>query len=89
MTKADVVDYMADRMGMTKKSVKEFFDEFAELAYKEAENGFTVPGIGKIKVVNRKAREGRNPQTGETIHIPARRALKFRFSKAAKDGALD
>ncbi|MDP6754450.1 MAG: HU family DNA-binding protein, partial [Verrucomicrobiota bacterium] len=43
------------------------------------------PGVGKLKLVDRKARMGRNPATGETIHIPAKRVVKFTVAKAAKD----
>ena len=46
------------------------------------------PGVGKLVVVNRKARMGRNPQTGEAIKIPAKRVLKFRIAKAMKDAVL-
>lgn len=88
MTKAQIVETLAKKMDMTKKDVSQFFDELAALAYKEAKNGFTIPGIGKLTVVKRKARMGRNPATGEKIRIPARKALKFRIAKAAKDGAL-
>ncbi len=56
-----------------------------DLAYKEAKNGFTVPGLGKLVVVQRKARTGRNPATGATIKIPAKKVLKFRIAKAAKE----
>ena len=56
-----------------------------DLAYKEAKMGFTIPGLGKLVVVNRKARMGRNPATGQAIKIPAKRVLKFRIAKAAKD----
>lgn len=57
---------------------------FAALAYKEAKNAFVMPGIGKLVLVNRKARMGRNPQTGEAIKISAKRVVKFRVAKAAK-----
>ena len=57
-------------------------------AYKEAKNGFTVPGLGKLVVVDRKARIGRNPATGEQIKIKAKKVLKFRVAKAAKDACL-
>ena len=60
----------------------------AALAYKEAKNGFTIPGVGKLVIRNYKARMGRNPQTGEAIKIPAKRRLKFVVAKAAKDSAL-
>jgi DNA-binding protein HU-beta len=85
MTKAQIVDALAKKMDMTKKDVAAFFDELAALAYKEAKKGFTIPGIGKLVVVNRKARMGRNPATGEAIKIPAKKTLKFRIAKAAKD----
>ena len=58
------------------------------LAYKNAKNGFTVPGIGKLVLVNRKARMGRNPATGEAIKIKAKRVVKFRVAKACKDAIL-
>jgi DNA-binding protein HU-beta len=60
----------------------------ANLAYREAKNSFTIPGIGKLVLVNRKARMGRNPQTGEPIRIPAKRVVRFRVAKAAKDAIL-
>ena len=63
-------------------------EDFAALAYREAKNVFVVPGIGKLVLANRKARMGRNPQTGEAIKIPAKRVVKFRVSKAAKDAIL-
>jgi DNA-binding protein HU-beta len=63
-------------------------DEVAKLAHKEAKNSFTLPGIGKIVLVQRKARMGRNPQTGQAIKIPAKKVVKFRVAKAAKDAIL-
>jgi DNA-binding protein HU-beta len=63
-------------------------EELVKLAYKEAKNSFTIPGLGKIVLVNRKARLGRNPATGATIQIPAKRVVKFRIAKAAKDAIL-
>ena len=88
MTKAQIVSALADKTELTKKQVGGFLEELATLAYKEAKNGFTLPGLGKLVVVNRKARMGRNPATGETIRIPAKRALKFRIAKAAKDAIV-
>lgn len=70
---------------MSKKQISEVLGELTDLAYKEAKVGFTLPGLGKLVVVNRKARMGRNPATGETIKIPAKKVLKFRIAKAAKD----
>ncbi len=88
MTKAQLVDRLAKKNDVAKKEVSAILDQLAEIAYKEAKNGFTIPGIGKLVVVNRKARMGRNPATGEPIKIPAKRALKFRVAKAAKDAVL-
>ncbi|MFO7976250.1 MAG: HU family DNA-binding protein [Candidatus Hydrogenedentota bacterium] len=85
MTKAQIVSTLADKTGLTKKDVSAVLEEMKELAYKEAKNGFTIPGLGKLVVVHRKARTGRNPATGETIKIPAKKVLKFRIAKAAKD----
>lgn len=63
-------------------------DELAALAYREAKNSFTLPGIGKLVLVQRKVRIGRNPQTGEPIKIPAKRIIRFRVAKACKDTVL-
>ncbi|HSB46276.1 MAG TPA: HU family DNA-binding protein, partial [Nitrospira sp.] len=81
-------DHMAQKTGLTKKACVQALDDFAALAYREAKNVFVVPGIGKLVLANRKARMGRNPQTGEAIKIPAKRVVKFRVSKAAKDAIL-
>ena len=56
--------------------------------YKRQKDTFTLPGIGKLVLRNRAARLGRNPKTGETIQIPAKRVVKFRVAKAAKDAIL-
>ncbi len=89
MTKAKIVDYLAGKLDLpSKKQANQFLDELAALAYKEAKNSFTLPGLGKLVLVNRKARMGRNPQTGQPIRIPARRVVRFRVSKAAKDAIL-
>jgi DNA-binding protein HU-beta len=88
LTKSQVAAEMAERTDTSKKFAKEFLEELANLAYKEAKKGFTLPGIGKLVLVNRKARMGRNPQTGEAIKIPAKKVVKFRVAKAAKDAIL-
>jgi len=88
LTKSKIVEYIAEKNGLTKKAATEILNTLAELSYKEAKNGFTLPGIGKLVLVKRKARTGRNPQTGETIKIPAKKVLKFRVSKACKDAVL-
>lgn len=85
LTKAQLITTLAESTGLSKKEIIAVMDAQMALAYTEAKNGFTIPGIGKLVVVNRKARMGRNPATGETISIPAKRVLKFRVAKAAKD----
>jgi DNA-binding protein HU-beta len=88
MTKSQIMSAIADKCDMTKKDAAGVLDALTQLAYKEAKNGFTIPGLGKLVVVNRKARWGRNPATGEKIRIKAKRVLKFRVAKAAKDATL-
>ena len=88
MTKSQIVGALADKTGLAKKQVKELLEELAGMAYVQAKNGFTLPGLGKLVVVKRKARWGRNPATGEKIRIAAKKALKFRVAKAAKDAIM-
>lgn len=88
MTKSQLAETLAGKAGITKKTAVQILDDLATLAYKEAKNSFTIPGIGKLVLANRKARIGRNPQTGEQIKIPAKRVVKFRVAKAAKDAVL-
>jgi DNA-binding protein HU-beta len=88
MTKAKIVAAMAEKCELPKKTSAAYLEALAALAYKEAKNGFTIPGLGKLVIRNYKARMGRNPQTGEAIKIPARRRLKFVVAKAAKDAIL-
>ena len=88
MTKAQTIAALAEKNGVSKKEAAAFVESLVQLAYSEAEKGFTIPGLGKLVVVDRKARMGRNPATGETIHIPAKRVLKFRIAKAAKDAIV-
>lgn len=88
MTKSQIADQVAKKAGITKKAAVQILDDLAALAYKEAKNNFTLPGLGKLVLVNRKARMGRNPQTGAAIKIPAKRVVKFRVAKACKDSVL-
>ena len=88
LTKSQTAAKLADVTGLSKKQENEFFDALAALPYKEAKNSFTVPGGGKLVLVQRKARMGRNPATGATIKIPAKKVVKFRVAKAAKDAIL-
>jgi DNA-binding protein HU-beta len=87
MSQSEVVNHFAEKFDMKRAQVKEIFEELASLAAREVkQNGeFVLPGFGKMVLSERKAREGRNPQTGETIQIPAKTALKFRLSKGMKD----
>jgi len=85
MTKAQIIDKLSKDAQLLKKDVVQLIDHLVGLALKEAKNGFSIPGLGKLVLVNRKARMGRNPQTGAAIKIPAKTVLKFRVAKAAKD----
>jgi len=88
LTKSATLSALSAKTGLSKKQVGQVVDELVALAYKEAKNAFTIPGLGKLVLVNRKARLGRNPATGATINIPAKRVVKFRIAKAAKDAIL-
>ena len=90
MTKSQMLTALAEKTGLAKKDVVSLVDELTAMAYSEVKkNGeFVVPGIGKLVKVQRKARMGRNPATGEEIKIPAKTVVKFRVSKVAKDAIL-
>ena len=88
MTKSQTVACLAEKTGLSKQQVAQFLDDLAVLACAEAKNGFTLPGIGKLVLVNRKARMGRNPATGEAISIPAKTVVKFRVAKACKEAVM-
>jgi DNA-binding protein HU-beta len=88
MTKSAIIKKLAEQNQLTKKQTVAVVESIVGLAYKEAKNGFTLPGLGKLVLVQRKARIGRNPATGATINIPAKKVLKFRVAKAAKDAVL-
>ncbi len=88
LTKSQIAASLAESVEITKKQAVQTVEALVALAYKNAKNSFTIPGLGKIVLVNRKARMGRNPATGETIKIAAKRVVKFRVAKAAKDAIL-
>jgi DNA-binding protein HU-beta len=88
MTKSQIADFIAKKADIKKKMAVQILEDLATLAYKEAKNSFTLPGLGKLVLVQRKARMGRNPQTGEAIKIPAKKVVKFRVAKAAKEAIL-
>ena len=87
MTQTEIVNTLAESTGLKKTEVKGLFDGLADLAVKEVKkNGeFTLPGFGKLKKTHRKARDGRNPATGEVIKIAAKTTVKFSLGKAMKD----
>ena len=88
MTKSQIIASVAEKSGIDKKQATAALEALATLAYKNAGDGFSIPGLGKLVKVDRAARMGRNPATGETIQIPAKTVLKFRIAKAAKDAVL-
>ncbi len=88
LSKSAVASALAEKVDISKKQAFLFLEELANLAYREAKNSFTLPGLGKLVLVNRKARMGRNPATGETIKIAAKKVVKFRVAKACKDAVL-
>ena len=88
LSKSQIAAELAEKNGITKKQAVEILEHVAALAYKHATDTFTIPGLGKLVLVNRKARVGRNPATGATIQIKARKVVKFRVAKAAKDAIL-
>ncbi|HAB15302.1 MAG TPA: HU family DNA-binding protein [Verrucomicrobiota bacterium] len=107
LTKSQIAAALAEGAEISKKQAVVVLETLAQLAYKNAKNTFTFPGIGKLVLVNRKAREGRNPQLmaqanqfpeGDPrraellkkaiVKIPAKKVVKFRVAKAAKDTIL-
>ncbi len=87
-TKSEIISAVAEKTELTKKQAALTIETLVNMAYKEAKNGFTIPGLGKLVLQKRAARTGRNPATGESIKIPAKRVVKFRVAKAAKDAIL-
>ena len=90
MTKSQIVAHLAEKAEIPKKTAAAVLEELVTLATKEAKSSgqFVVPGLGKAVKANRKARMGRNPQTGEAIKIPAKTVVKFRLAKAFKDAVV-
>mgnify|MGYP000511693859 CR=1 FL=1 len=90
MTKSQFVAHLSEQSGMSKKEVTAMWELLVDTIYKETKEAgmCTLPGIGKMVLQNRAARQGRNPATGETIQIPAKTVLKFRVAKQAKDTIL-
>lgn len=85
-TKASIVSRVAEAAGVSKRAAGNLVDLFAAILNSDlANNGVAnIPGIGKLKLADRAARAGRNPRTGETLQIPARKAVRFRPSAGLK-----
>ena len=91
LSKSQIAATIAEKNGITKKQATEILDNLADLAYKQAKNTFTLPGLGKLVLVSRPARSMTmqfGPKKGQSITIPAKRVVKFRVAKAAKDAIL-
>jgi DNA-binding protein HU-beta len=91
MSKSKIVAHIAEKCGTTKKGAAQFFEELFKLAVKECKGGagkFVIPNLGRAVKAHRKARMGRNPQTGEAIKIKARTVVRLRAAKAFKDAVL-
>ncbi|MCE5229262.1 HU family DNA-binding protein [bacterium] len=88
MTKSQLIASLAEKICITKKQAAAALEALAATAYKEAKNGFMIPGLGKLVLQKRKARIGRNPATGESIKIPAKTVVKFRVTKACKTAVV-
>ena len=90
MTQTQIIQTLADSCEITKKVAKNLLDSLAQTAVTEVKkNGlFVIPGIGRLVRVERKARMGRNPATGAAIKIAAKKVVKFRVAKAAKDAIV-
>src|SRR5262244_2637735 len=87
LTKTQLIRLLAEKTELPNKTAAAFLEHLADTAIKETKkNGiFVVPGLGRLVKAHRKARVGRNPQTGEPIQIKAKTVVKFRVAKAAKD----
>ncbi|HEX7358966.1 MAG TPA: HU family DNA-binding protein [Bryobacteraceae bacterium] len=90
MTQTAIIRELAETTGVNNRVTKQMLEALADLAVRETKkNGvFVMPGIGRLVRAERKARTGRNPATGETIKIPAKKVVKFRVAKSVKDAIV-
>ncbi|MGB9664564.1 MAG: HU family DNA-binding protein [Ignavibacteria bacterium] len=88
LSKSEIIAKLAEKNNLTKKQVKQLLEDLANLAYEEAKNSFTLPGFGKLVLVERKERIARNPRTGEMVQVPAKKVVKFKVAKACKEAVL-
>ena len=89
-TKSEIMAALAEAAGISKKQAVAAYEKLLAIAYEGAKGpkGIMLPGLGKVLKAKSKARMGRNPATGETIKIAAKKVVKFRVAKAAKDAVL-
>ena len=87
LTKTQLVRHLAEKLETNNKTAAAFLEQLTDVAVKETKKSgiFVIPGLGRLVKAHRKARLGRNPQTGEPIQIKAKTVVKFRVAKAAKD----
>lgn len=87
MTKAELIGVMADEAGISQAAAAKALDAYIAAVGKELKKAgkLGLVGFGTFSVVKRKAREGRNPQTGKTIKIPAKKVVKFKAGKTLSD----
>ena len=90
MTKSQIVRHLAEKVGTNNKTAATFLETLADTAIKETKKNdiFVIPGLGRLVKAHRKARMGRNPQTGEPIKIPARKKVRFSVAKTFKESVL-
>ncbi len=90
MTQTQLIKELAGNCGVANKVAKQMLESYAAIAVRETKkNGvFVLPGVGRLVRVERKARMGRNPATGQAIKIPAKKVVKFRVAKAVKDAIV-
>ena len=90
MTQAQLVKKIAETCSVSSKVAKQFVGSYAAIAVAETKKSgvFVIPGVGKLVRVDRKARMGRNPATGEAIKIPAKKVVKFRVAKMVRDAIV-
>ncbi len=88
--KTQLIQMLADKMGQSKKDAGAYLEAFVEMMTALLKKGekINITGMGIFMVADRKAREGRNPRTGETIHIPASKKLRFTPSKVLKEAVM-
>lgn len=89
MNKTEMIDTVSKNTGLTKKAVSEAFEGILAVTIQnlKSEGVSLLPGIGKLECKARPARQGRNPQTGETVQIQARNVVRFKTA-ASLNGAV-